>query len=183
MFILITQHKQKRTITNNKKDAMRHKKLKLSALLLIGLGLTGLHAQEAVPATGGEASGTGGSASYSVGQTVYSTHTGTNGSVAEGVQQPFEISIVTEIEEAKNINLECTVYPNPTTEFLMLKVESYKAENLSYQLYDMNGKLLERRKLTGNETEIKMQHLVPAIYFLKVTNNNKEIKIFKIIKN
>lgn len=30
---------------------MRHKKLQLSAILLLGLGLTGLRAQEAIPVT------------------------------------------------------------------------------------------------------------------------------------
>ncbi|MGC8754863.1 MAG: hypothetical protein ACP5QJ_07625, partial [Thermosulfidibacteraceae bacterium] len=78
---------------------MRHKKLKLSAVLLLGLGLTGLQAQESVNATGGNASGNGGTVAYSVGQVVYTTNTGTNGSVAQGVQQPFEISVVSGIEE------------------------------------------------------------------------------------
>jgi hypothetical protein len=84
---------------------MKYKKLILSALLLSGLGLTGLQAQEVIPAVGGNASGSGGSVSYSVGQVAYQTHTGTNGSVVEGVQQPYEISVLTAIEEAKNINL------------------------------------------------------------------------------
>ncbi len=38
---------------------MRHKRLKLSAIFLLGLGLTGLQAQETIPATGGNASGSG----------------------------------------------------------------------------------------------------------------------------
>ena len=101
---------------------MRHKKLKLSAVLLLGLGLTGLQAQNAVPATGGNASGSGGTVAYSVGQVVYTTNTATNGSVAQGVQQPFEISVVTGLEEAKGINLALSAYPNPTTDFLNLKV-------------------------------------------------------------
>lgn len=50
---------------------MRHKKLKLSAILLLGLGLTGLHAQESVNGSDGNASGIGGSASHSDGQVVY----------------------------------------------------------------------------------------------------------------
>ena len=82
---------------------MRHKKVKLSAVLLLGLGLTGLKAQEAIPATGGMASGSGGSVSYSLGQLVYTTNTGTNGSVALGIQQPFEIFVVTSIEQAKGM--------------------------------------------------------------------------------
>ncbi|MFA4853257.1 MAG: T9SS type A sorting domain-containing protein [Thermoplasmata archaeon] len=173
---------------------MQHRKLKLSALLLLGLGLTGLQSQEAIPATGGEASGSGGTVNYSVGQVFYTTNTGTNGSVAQGVQQPFEISVVTGLEEAKGITLQCSAYPNPTTDFLTLKVENYDTENLSYQLFDISGKLLQNKKAEGNGTTISMENLVPATYFLKVyavgrndrtgvTDNNKEVKTFKIIKN
>ena len=165
---------------------MRHKKLKLSAVLLLGLGLTGLQAQTSVNATGGNASGSGGSASYSLGQVVYTTNIGANGSVAQGVQQPFEISVVTAIEEAKGINLSVTAYPNPTTDFLQLKVDAsttLSIQSMSYQLYDMNGKLLQSEKITGNQTSIVMSNLVPANYFVKVIQGNKKVKTFKIIKN
>ena len=162
---------------------MRHKKLKLSAVLLLGLGLTGLQAQTSINATGGNASGSGGSASYSVGQVVYTTNTGTNGSVAQGVQQPFEISVVTAIEEAKGINLSVSAYPNPTTDYLTLEVKEYELSNLHFQLYDMSGKLLQNEKITGNQTSIVMSNLVPATYFVKVIQGNKEVKTFKIIKN
>jgi hypothetical protein len=161
---------------------MRHKRLKLSAVLLLGLGLTGLQAQESVNAIGGNASGSGGSASYSVGQVVYTTNTGTNGSVAQGVQQPYEISVVTAIEVAKGINLSITAYPNPTTDYLQLKVESETLKDLSFQLYDINGKLLQTKKLTGTETQIKMSSYVPSTYFVKVIAGNQSIKEFKIIK-
>ena len=162
---------------------MKHKRLKLSALLFLGLGLTGLQAQTSVNATGGNASGSGGSASYSVGQLAYTTNTGTNGSVSEGVQQPFEISVVTGIEEAKGINLSVTAYPNPTTDYLTLSIGEFDISNLSYQLYDMNGKLLQNAKITGNQTSIVMSNLVPANYFVKVIQGNKKVKTFKIIKN
>jgi len=161
---------------------MRHKKLKLSIVLLLGLGLTGLQAQESVNATGSDASGSGGSVSYSVGQAAYQTHTATNGSVVQGVQQPYEISVVTGIEEAKGINLSVTVYPNPTTNYLQLRVESEKLKDLSYQLYDKNGKLLQNEKISGNQTSIDMSNLISATYFVKVNQGNKEVKIFKIIK-
>jgi len=163
---------------------MRHKKFKLSAVLLLGLGLTELQAQTAVPATGGNASGSGGSVSYSVGQVVYTTNTGgANGSVAQGVQQPFEISIATGIEQAKEINLVCSAYPNPSTDFIKLKIENYNTENLSYQLYDINGKLLANEKVSSGETNIQLGKFSSATYFLKVIDSNKEIKSFKIIKN
>jgi hypothetical protein len=162
---------------------MKYKKLKLSAVLLLGLGLTGLQAQESVNATGGDALGSGGSASYSVGQVVYTTNTGTNGSVAQGVQQAFEISVVTGLEEAKGINLSVSAYPNPTTDYLTLEVKDVELLNLHFQMYDMNGKLLQNEKITGNQTSIVMSNLVPATYFVKVIQGNKEVKTFKIIKN
>jgi hypothetical protein len=162
---------------------MRHKKLKLSTVLLLGFGLAGLQAQESVNATDGDASGSGGSASYSVGQVVYTTHSGTSGSVAEGVQQPYEISVVTAIEEAKVINLSVSAYPNPTTDYLELKVESEKLKDVSFQLFNINGKLLQNEKIIGNQTNIVMSNLVPATYFVKVIQGSKVVKTFKIIKN
>ena len=162
---------------------MRLKRLKLSAVLLLGLGLTGLQAQESVNATGGDASGSGGTVSYSVGQVVYTNNTGTNGSVAQGVQQAFEISVVTGIEEAKGINLSVSAYPNPTTDYLTLSISEFEISNLTYQLYDISGKLLQSEKITGNQTNIVMSNLVPANYFVKVIAGNQLIKEFKIIKN
>ena len=162
---------------------MRHKKLKLSAVLLLGLGLTSLQAQTSVNATGGSASGSGGSGNYSLGQVVYTTNAGTNGSVAHGVQQPYEISVVTGIEEAKGINLSISVYPNPTTDYLTLEIKEFELSNLHFQLYDMSGKLLKSEKITGSQTSIVMGNLVPATYFVKVVQGNKEVKTFKIIKN
>jgi len=167
---------------------MKYKKKLLTTVMLLGLGwLTSLHAQEATTTAGGEASsGGGGTVSYTVGQVVYTTNTGTNGSVAQGVQQPFEISVVTGIEEAKGITLQCSAYPNPTTDFLTLKVDastSLSIQSMEYQLFDINGKLLENKKVEDDETSIVMSNLVPATYFLKIIQNNKEIKTFKIIKN
>ncbi|NQT76401.1 MAG: T9SS type A sorting domain-containing protein [Bacteroidetes bacterium] len=163
---------------------MKFNKLILGAIFLLLFGLAGLQAQEAILASGGDASGSGGSICYSVGQLAYTTHTGTNGySVAEGVQQPYEIQTPTGLEEAPGIQLECLAYPNPAKDHLTLKIDNYDNENLSYQLYDLQGNLLQNKKLTGFETTILIGKLIPASYFLKITDNQKEIKIFKIIKN
>jgi hypothetical protein len=161
---------------------MRYKKLKLSAMLVMGLWLTVVHAQKTVTVTGGNGSGTGGSVSYSVGQVIYTYNTGATGSVIQGVQQPYEISVVTGIEEGKTINLVFWAFPNPATDFVKLKVEDYKTDNLTYQLYDISGNTLESKKIEGNETSISIRNLVPSIYFLKVKDHNKELKTFKIIK-
>ncbi len=162
---------------------MRYKKLVISALSLLILGLTDLQAQQVLTTSGGNATGGSGSVSYTIGQIVYTTNANSNGSVAQGVQQPYEISVITGIESAKDINLICSVYPNPTTDFLTLKVENYDKEYLSYWLYDFNGNLLLNKKVEANVCSVSMQNLLSGTYILKVTDNNKVIKTFKIIKN
>ena len=142
-----------------------------------------LQAQSTIPASGGNATGTGGSVPYSVGQVIYTTNTGINGSAAQGVQQPNEISVITAIENTKEINLECSVYPNPTRGLVKLIVESSDQQNMRFLLYDINGVLLQDKKVESRETEISMDSLLPSTYFLKILSGNREIKTFKIIKN
>ncbi|MBU1014758.1 MAG: T9SS type A sorting domain-containing protein [Bacteroidetes bacterium] len=158
------------------------KHLKLSALFFLCFGLTIVQAQEVIPATGGNATGNGGSISYTIGQIVYFFNTGPNGSVAQGVQHPFDISVVG-LNETEKISSQYSVYPNPTNNYLTLKIENFKAANLFYQLYDISGRLLDSKKLSDNETKIEVGYLTPSIYFLQIFNGNKEIQAFKIIKN
>ena len=165
------------------------KRLGVATLLTLIFSLSTVTAQTSVNATGGDASGSGGTAGYSVGQVFYATETGTNvNTVSQGVQQPYEISVETGIPEAKGISLSVSAYPNPTTDYLQLKVESDKLKDLSYQLFDINGKLLQNGKLTGNQTKIDMSSYVPSTYFVKVIENTQgvasqqEVKTFKIIK-
>jgi hypothetical protein len=138
--------------------------------------------QVSTAAAGGDAAGTGGSSSYTVGQMVYTTATGTNGSVAQGVQQPYEISITTGVKET-TINLEMNVYPNPTTNYLTLKVDDAELSTLHFQLIDLQGKTIENKKITASKTILKMEALPKAVYFLNVIKGNQRIKTFKVIKN
>ena len=159
---------------------MNYKKIKLCVLMLV-IGLTA-QAQQATTATGGDATGSGGSVAYSVGQIVYTTHTGTTGSVAQGVQQPYEISVVLGIENSL-IDLDISAYPNPTTQNLTLNIGNEISETLHFQLCDLSGKIIERRKISNRTETIHMENLATGPYFLKVSNANNEVKIFKIIKN
>ena len=86
------------------------------------------------------------------------------------------------IGQAKEINLMLSAYPNPTAESVKLEIEDGNPEGFGYQLYDINGKLLESKKVVSNKTDIAMSSLLPATYFIKVTKGNEEIKVFKIIK-
>ncbi len=151
----------------------------VSFLFLAG---TMLNAQNTIAASGGNAAGAGGSVSFTVGQIVYTTIVAGNGSVAHGVQQPYEISVITGIEKAKDIILEILIYPNPASDIIILKTGDYEGSNLSYRLYDLNGILLLTGKTDDDLTTIGVGQLKPAVYLLSIMEGNMTVKTFRIIK-
>lgn len=162
---------------------MTKNKSKPIFLLTAGLLWVGLaQAQESANASGGDATGSGGTVAYSVGQVVYTTNTGSTGSVAQGVQHAYEIFTLGIKETELSISL--TAFPNPTTDNLTLQISDYNNEKLSYQLFDMQGKQLSNGQIVAQQTQINMNSLPTGTYFINVVNQkNKKVISFKIIKN
>jgi hypothetical protein len=157
---------------------LRPKAIFLTVLLWVNLA----QAQESANASGGDATGSGGTVAYSIGQVIYTAHTGTNGSVAQGVQHAYEIFTLGINETELNISL--SVFPNPTSDNLILQVNDFDLSTLNFQLTDMQGKLLNNEKVTAQQTQISTAILPPATYFIHVvTEENKNVQSFKIIKN
>jgi hypothetical protein len=159
-------------------------------IILVIIGAAKVSAQEATVASGGNASGAGGSVSYSIGQTTYSYITGTNTSASQGVQQPYEISTVTTtataIKEVVGINLSCNAYPNPVTDILTLDVDGNIFQNnahVTFHLNNISGSIIDNQEVTGSKTGISMENVASGLYILQVIQNNTIIKSFKIIKH
>jgi hypothetical protein len=151
-------------------------------IVILSFGVFTAKAQESTNTSGGVASGSGGTVAYSIGQVVYTTNTDINGIVAQGVQHAYEIFTVSIKETELNISL--TAFPNPTTENLTLQISEYNNEKLSYQLFDMQGKQLSNGQIVARQTQINMNSLPTATYFINVVNQeNKKIQSFKIVKN
>jgi len=141
-----------------------------------------LFSQESVNSSGGNVNDIGGSSSYSIGQVAYTTSSGNNGSVSAGVQQTYTITATTGVNET-NFNLEVSVYPNPTTDLLVLNINELK-EDYSYQVMDMAGKLLTNGQLMNNQTQLDFSSYAAGSYYVNIiTNQNKNIKTFQVIKN
>jgi hypothetical protein len=138
-------------------------------------------AQEAIPVSAGAALGSGGSANYTVGQVFYTTHTTTAGSVSQGVQHPFEFQTLSN-PALTTVNLTAVTYPNPTKDFIILKITDTVIHDLRYTLFDVTGKSILSDDITASSTAIQMKHLAIGAYVLKVIQKNKSLKSFKILK-
>jgi hypothetical protein len=151
----------------------------LVACLLFATQL--IYSQQTIDASGGDATGSGGSASYSVGQIVYTTHTGSNGSISQGVQQSFEIFTLSNAA-LSTVSLSATTYPNPTSDYVVLAISDINLADLSYALYDIQGRPIAKATISSKDTQIDMHSLSAGTYLLNVNQNNQKLKSFKIIK-
>ncbi|MDO9187002.1 MAG: T9SS type A sorting domain-containing protein [Bacteroidia bacterium] len=149
---------------------------------LVSFGLGSVVAQENTDAMGGMLYGPAGTVSYSIGQIDYETATGSGGNITEGLQQPYEIMILSGIEE-NDINLTFSLFPNPTADLVVLSVQNSVPLNLTCSLFNIEGKLIEKREVNSSQTTITMSDLANGAYLLKVLRKSTEVKIFKIIKN
>ncbi len=149
------------------------------------LAFSPVSAQESAVASGGNAQGVGGSVSFSIGQVFYLSSSESASYFVQGVQQPYEISIVSGVDDPDGIQLMLSVFPNPTIDFLNLVVNEsieFPIQSLAYQLYDIRGSLLESKKLDAGETRINMVGMLPSTYLLTVVYGARTVKSFKIIK-
>ena len=121
--------------------------IRILFVLLLAILAVGLEAQQTLAIAGGDATGTGGTVSYTIGQVWYTTLDGHDVSVFQGVQQPLEVLEITGILSLPGITLDALLYPNPVEEFIHLRVENYSINGLSYQLFNMKGELLDSKDI------------------------------------
>jgi hypothetical protein len=75
---------------------------------------------------------------------------------------------------------EATIYPNPTSEVLNIRTSTF--ENVTYTLYDAQGKLVLQNVLSAEQTPIQVGQLAPGNYSIILKNETQNLKTFKLIK-
>ncbi len=138
------------------------------------------NAQEIISSSGNHFSSSNLQISWTLGETVIETVSNTTMQLTQGFHQSN--LIITAVDEIPGVNIDISAYPNPTTNFLNLKIENRMGEKIYYTLYDMDGKILATKLLESDVSEIPMYNYAPATYFLKITGKTQALKTFKIIK-
>jgi hypothetical protein len=171
---------------------MANNKKTISGLLLstvgwiaaiLFLGMQPVVAQETISTTGGTAKGSGGTATFTIGQPFYQTHQGEGGSIAEGVQQPYEIYLETAVNDL--IFLSMSAFPNPVADRLTLRIDEpgdLSAAGYQFQLFDNLGRLLIHDRIINQQTYIDMSSFDPAVYIIRVSDSKRDVATFRVIK-
>jgi hypothetical protein len=101
---------------------------------------------------------------------------------SKGFNKPYEISIITEVNHPSLSQMDLMVFPNPTSDYVRLIVGGTDMLNVFYELLDLNGRVLIKERIAGNETNILMNQFAAGTYFLKVSKDHQELKVFQLIK-
>ena len=120
------------------------------------------------------------SISWTLGETVIETFGSSDLILTQGFQQPV-LSVSTFIEDP-GLDFQITAFPNPTREHVNISTDFLQADDLIYQVYDMQGRFIISDRLEGAQTRVAFDDFHPGTYFIRVIRDNKPVKIFKIIK-
>ncbi|HOF45535.1 MAG TPA: T9SS type A sorting domain-containing protein [Bacteroidales bacterium] len=85
---------------------------------------------------------------------------------------------------AKYEKINFTLYPNPTTNFVNLRVENdnFSFSDINYRLFDVFGKLIKTEKIADIDTKIDLSPLPAGFYFIQLSQSQQIITTAKIIK-
>jgi len=148
-------------------------------LLAILCSLTfATRAQQAFVATGGEASGIGGSVSYSIGQVAYSNSPG--GLANAGVQQPYEV-IITSIDDSFT-DIMLNLYPNPASQELVIEMKNMNT-GIAAEVYNASGSLIDSIRLLSVRTSISVNQWTPATYLIRITDESGHSAVYQVVKH
>jgi hypothetical protein len=103
------------------------------------------------------------------------TTTASNGCQATDAMQVFSDDCASLTEES----ITFSVYPNPTSE--MVTITSTLNTEASILVYNLEGKIVQQARISGNEKQLNLADLSSGTYLLKVTNA-LESTTFRIIK-
>jgi len=153
--------------------------MKKITLVLFSLFATlTVSAQEVVSTQGDSYSNGSGSIDFTIGEVVINTGTDGTNDLTQGFHQTNWNFVGLDDNDP---SYEATIFPNPTSELLNIRTSTF--ENVTYTLYDAQGKLILQDKLSAEQTPIQVSQLAPGNYSITLTNETQNLKTFKLVKS
>ena len=134
-------------------------------------------AQEVVSTQGESYSNASANINFTIGEVIINTGTDGTNDITQGFHQTNWNFLGVEDFAP---DYEATIFPNPTQDVLNIKTSSY--ENVTYTLYDAQGKLVMQNLLSSEQTPIQVSQLAPGSYSLTLNNPQQQLKTYKLIK-
>jgi len=159
---------------------MKHVFLTLSSVLFYCIMSAQSPSFQLVSSSGDSFSNSNYQLNWSIGELQTESFTSSELSLTQGFHQGnFTITAVNQVE---GLQFDITAYPNPASDFIILKVENFEIENLNFCITNMQGEKLQVEKMSSNNQQINFSNYKVGTYFITLNRNNQFIKSFQIIK-
>ena len=150
---------------------------KHTLFVLTLLSTLAVTAQEVVSTQGDSYSNASGNIDFTIGEVIINTGTDGTNDLTQGFHQTTWNFVGLEDHAP---SYEATIFPNPTSEVLNIRTSTF--ENVTYTLYDAQGKLVMQDLLSAEQTPIQVSQLAPGSYSITLTNEMQNLKTFKLVK-
>ena len=152
------------------------KKLLLILLCLPMIGFGQVTSPSVISSSGDSYNNWGIIMDYTLGEIVVETHSNSTAILTQGFNQG-DLKVTTAVV---NLDIKTKIYPNPTTNFLIVELE--KNVNAELLVYDINGKLVIKDKLNDEQKkQLDFSFLTQGNYLLHIIIADKE-SVYQINK-
>ena len=158
---------------------------KITIVLFSLFACISVSAQEVLSTQGESYSNASAKIDFTIGELVINTGTDGTNALTQGFHQTNWNFLGLEDFAP---DYQATIFPNPTQDVLNIRTSTF--ENVTYTLYDAQGKLVIQNILTAEQTPIQVSQLAPGAYSLELIFENSndgplslsKRKTFKLVK-
>jgi hypothetical protein len=127
---------------------------------------------------------------YNLGETITTTFSQSTLILTQGFIQPHDSSsvIMLSSNEKNEENIEVITFPNPFSNNITLQIKNSEPQNSSIQIIDILGRAMPvsfQSEQSGSMSQsyfINTSFIQSGNYFIRIVNQNKLVKVIKIIK-
>ncbi len=119
--------------------------------------------------------------SFSAGQVFYTSVDQEEKYITLGLQHP-NINKLTNIPVDEETNAEISVLPNPARDKIFIHFQNRNLSRYTIQMNSVNGDVIMKRIISGNEAEISLSGIYPGSYILLIYTEESFLGSFNIIK-
>ncbi len=125
---------------------------------------------------------------WTMGETVIETHREPNENLllSQGFHQP-SVLVLAVPEVQQNISPVFSVFPNPTSGIIRIKLSKPYDRPVEVSLFNTLGQLMQTTTWLPNaaspEMELSLENIANGVYFLQLTSDKESLGVYKVQKD
>jgi hypothetical protein len=99
---------------------------------------------------------------------------------SDGRESTSNVILYTSFFENENSEIANAIWPNPASEIIFINPELLKTNNITFEMYDMHGRIILREILNSNSVNISQ--VTSSVYGYRIKAKEKIVAQGRIVK-